>query len=239
LLTPWTSRRKGEALLDAMIYDFDGVVVDSEPVHLMCFREALSPLGVELTVEDYYSKYLGFDDHDCFAAALQDHGVAFSEELIAELTAQKTVLVKQAFARSIQPLPGAVELIRCAFNAGIPLGMCSGALREEIHIAARTLGILESFAAIVTAEDVRRSKPDPEGYVLALRKLSEATGRPLVGDRTVVVEDTAAGVESAKAAGMRVLAVTNSCPAGTLARADRIVDSLTEIGLEELRAMSD
>ena len=95
--------------MDALIFDFDGVVVDSEPVHLMGFQRVLQTVGLTLTEADYYTRYLGYDDHDAILVAGRDRGVAFDEARIAELTAAKTRIVQQAFAESIRPLPGAVE----------------------------------------------------------------------------------------------------------------------------------
>lgn len=220
-----------------MVFDFDGVVVDSEPAHLAGFRRMLETVGISLTEEQYYADYLGFDDHDCFQAAFRDRGLPVTEERIAELTAEKTVFMQEFFAESVEALPGAVALIRAAAAAEIPLGVCSGALLEEIRIASRTVGILENFATIVAAEDVRRGKPDPEGYQIALRRLREITVRPLAAERTVVVEDSPAGIAAGKDAGMRVLAVTTSYPRDALGQADRIVASLAEVdpsSLEEL-----
>ncbi len=214
--------------MDAMIFDFDGVVVDSEPVHLACFREVLAGRGIELTGEDYYSKYLGFDDHDCFAAVLVANGRENDERQIAEMTARKSILVKKTYTESIRPLPGAVELMRAARQAGVAMAICSGALREEIILAGKTVGAIELVDAIVAAEDVERGKPDPEGYILAIKLLGEKNS-PIDPSTVWVVEDSPAGVEAAKGAGCNVLAVTNSYDRAALAAADRIVDSLTGV----------
>ncbi|MCK4626006.1 MAG: HAD family phosphatase [Phycisphaerae bacterium] len=224
--------------MDAMIFDFDGVVVDSEPIHLAGFREVLAGRGIELTDEDYYGKYLGFDDHDCFAAVLADTGRETDEERIAAMTADKTLLVQNAIAESIRPLPGAIELMRAARSDGAALAICSGALREEILLAGKTVGAIELVEVVVSAEDVAHGKPDPEGYILALKLLNEkkvglrsATSQParISPSDVWVVEDSPAGVRAGKEAGMNVLAVTNSYNRAALAAADRIVASLTEI----------
>jgi HAD superfamily hydrolase (TIGR01509 family) len=222
--------------LDALIFDFDGVVVDSEPIHLVCFQQVLRTVGVNLTSEDYFRKYLGFDDHDCFATAMIDNGKTFTPAQLDGMIARKTILVKRAYAESILPLPGAAELIRSATEAHLAVGVCSGGLREEIELAARSLGLLDCFGTIVSAEDVRRGKPDPEGYLLACRRLAEATRRKLAPGDCVVIEDAPAGIQAAKKAGMKVLAVTNSYPQEALNQADRIVASLTEVTVDSLRA---
>jgi beta-phosphoglucomutase len=216
--------------MDALFFDFDGVVVDSEPVHLVCFQRVLAEVGVRLTREDYYGKYLGYDDRDCLRVAAADAGVALDAGRVAELIDAKTVLVQRAFAESVEPLPGAAALIRAAADGGIPVGVCSGALRKEIEIASRAAGVLDCFRSIVSAEDVRRGKPDPEGYRLALERMRAHLDRPdLRGDRCVVVEDSPAGIEAARAVGMKTLAVTNSYPADRLVAADRVVESLTGV----------
>jgi beta-phosphoglucomutase len=223
--------------LDALIFDFDGVVVDSEPIHLECFRKVLESVGLRLSGEEYYAKYLGYDDHDCFAAVAVDKGAVISESQIARMTAAKTVLVRRAFAREILPLPGAVELIRSAEEAGVPLAVCSGALREEIELASRTIGVLGQFRLIVSAEDVSRGKPDPQGYRLCLERLSASCRKPLAPSRCLVVEDSPAGIEAARGAGMKVLAVTNSYPRDQLGQADRIVTSLAEVMIDQLESL--
>ncbi|MDY6913066.1 MAG: HAD family phosphatase [Planctomycetota bacterium] len=223
--------------MDALIFDFDGVVVDSEPIHLACFRHVLASRGLQLTREDYYGKYLGYDDHDCFLAALHDQGASSGEQEITKMIAEKSALVKEALSKSIEPMPGAVELIRSAADQGLPVAVCSGALRQEIELAAQAVGVRDCFATIISAEDVPRGKPDPAGYVLAARKLAELLGRAVRPGRCVVIEDSPAGIDAAHAAGMKVLAVTNSYPRDVLAAADKIVDSLvgtTAASLEEL-----
>lgn len=221
--------------MDALIFDFDGVVVDSEPVHFACFHQVLASVGVDLRKEDYYSKYLGYDDRDCFAHVLADNGKPADEKLIAKLTARKTQCVQHAFHHSIQPLPGVLDLLQQATAAGVPKAICSGALRAEIELAAQTVGALEHFQAIVSAEEVAHGKPDPEGYRLSLSRLSSVLGRSLRAERCLVIEDAPAGILAAHGAGMKVLAVATSYPPAELAQAERIVPSLESVTLDVLR----
>lgn len=220
--------------MDALIFDFDGVVVDSEPIHLAGFRHALEPIGISIPTEDYYQRYLGFDDHDCFQAVGRDHGRDFSERDIAEMTAAKTTFVKQTFATSIGPQPGAAALIQAAAGAAMPLAICSGGLRDEIMLAAQAVGVWDFFSVVVAAEDVECGKPDPEGYARAAEQLAVACGRGIAPAMCVVVEDAPAGIKAAKALGMKVLAVTSSYQADALAEADRVVDSLADVTLASL-----
>lgn len=223
--------------MDAMIFDFDGVVVDSEPIHLTAFQQVLRNAQMELTREDYYNKYLGFDDHDCIETVMQDQGRAVSQERISAMIAEKTVLVQQFMRESVRPLEGAVELLRAAYEAGVPLAVCSGALRAEIELACDSVGVRDFFRIIVSAEDVAHGKPDPQGYHLALARLQRVTDLALEPGRCLVVEDSPAGIDAARAAEMNVLAVTSSYPAESLIRADRIVDSLSEVTIPQLVAL--
>jgi len=220
--------------MDGLIFDFDGVIVDSEPIHLAGFQQVLAGEGIQLTRQQYYQHYLGYDDHDCFVAILRDRGRGADREQVAQMTARKTAIVQRMLAESIQPLPGARELILAAAGAGVAMAICSGALRAEIELAARAVGVLERFQAIVSAQDVSAGKPDPQGYRLALNRLREATHRPLEAARCIVIEDAPAGIEAAKLAGMAVLAVATSYPPEQLAQADRVVRDLTEVDLPVL-----
>ena len=222
--------------MDALIFDFDGVVVDSEPIHLTGFQKVLAGVGVEMTRQDYYGKYLGFDDHDCLAAACAAGGVGITDEQIRRMTAAKTQIVQQVMADAVEALPGAADLIAAAAAEGVPLAICSGALRAEIDLAASAVGVRGHFAVVVAAEDVRRGKPDPEGYRLALEQLRRAAGR-IDPARCVVVEDSPMGIAAAHQAGAKVLAVATSYPMQQLQAADRVVESLADVTLEALRRM--
>ena len=223
--------------MDALIFDFDGVVVDSEPIHLTGFQKVLAGVGVEMTRQDYYGKYLGFDDHDCLAAACAAGGVGVNDEQIRRMTAAKTRIVQQVMADSVEALPGAADLIAAAAGAGVPLAICSGALRAEIDLAASAVGVRRHFAVVVAAEDVRRGKPDPEGYRLALEQLRRSAG-PIDPARCVVIEDSPMGIAAAHQAGAKVLAVATSYPTQQLQAADRVVESLADVTLDALDRMT-
>lgn len=222
--------------MDALVVDFDGVVVDSEPVHLSCFQRVLAEEGIVLAAEDYYTKYLGYDDRDCFLAVARDQGRRLKRPLEG-LIAAKTALVQQALGESTRPLPGAVELIRSAQAADVPVAVCSGALRREIELASKAVGVLECFTVIVSAEDVSAGKPDPEGFRLVVRRLGAACRQPVRPDHCLAVEDSPAGITAAQGVGMKVLAVTNSYPPEKLQAAQRVVASLAEVTLAELDAL--
>jgi beta-phosphoglucomutase len=220
--------------MDAIIFDFDGVIVDSEPIHLACFAAVLRERGIALAREDYYAKYLGFDDHDCFKAVCANSGIDAGEGEIAAMTTRKTLLVQRALRESTKAQPGAAELISSIAAAGVPLAICSGALRGEIDLAAQAIGVLQYFAAIVSARDVARGKPDPQGYKMALQCLIDVAGRPLEPHKCAAIEDAPAGIQAARGAGLKVLAVATSYPPQALAAADKVVASLADVNLSML-----
>lgn len=219
--------------MDGLIFDFDGVVVDSEPIHLACFDGVLrEKLGLRLPRDQYYSRFLGYDDRDCFAMILRDLGRE-SRDRVEQLIQAKTRRVQEAFQDHLAPMAGAIELIRAAAAEHVPLAICSGSYAVEINLALDRLGVKQLFNAMVTAEDVARGKPDPEGYLLVLKQLGNGRGKPIEARRSWVIEDSPAGIAAAKAAGLRVLAVTNSYDAPVLCAADRVVESLAAVRLRD------
>lgn len=218
----------------AIIFDFNGVIVDDEPLHLELFRRVLNEEGLDFTEDEYREKYLGCDDRGCFALALSEAGRAGEsrdERLILALVGRKSAYYQKAIRGRSLLFPGAAELVRRSAER-YPLALVSGALRNEIEPALQTAGIREFFEAIVASEDVGACKPDPEGYLRALAELNR-TGRfdePLRAGECLVIEDSIAGVRAAKSAGMFCIAITGSYNADELREAHRVAGSLAEIG---------
>ncbi len=206
-------------MISAILFDFDGVIVDSERLHWAAFNAVLSN---PISWEAYIETLIGFDDRDAFRHLLPTLGKNELNELIAKKAAAFQELLESDGAAA---LPGAVELIQ-TLSGNIPIAICSGALREDILPILGKLGIEDAFDTIVTAEDTPVSKPDPAPYRLAAEKLGVTDG--------LAIEDTPAGIASAKGAGLKVLAVTNSYEKEFLTEADRIVDSLEGITLKQL-----
>ncbi|MHB1040093.1 MAG: HAD family hydrolase [Desulfobacteria bacterium] len=215
---------------EAVLFDFDGILVDTEPMHHRAFNEVLDPLGMAFPWKEYVETYMGFDDRDAFREAFRAKGIDLDDTNLAKLVAAKSEAFLRGLRAGVTAYPGAVPLIETLSAAGTPLALCSGALRADIDPILARLGVARRFDAIVSADDVRRSKPDPESYALAFRRLAETYSSSLtVPGKSVAVEDTPAGIRSAKGAGLRVLAVTNSYGTGELAEADWIVESLENV----------
>jgi len=232
--------------IGAVIFDFNGVLVDDESVHFALFREVLAQEGVKITERDYHERYLGYDDRRCFEAALQDAGQSSDPGRLDRLIAHKARRYVEVADQGLRFFPAAAETLG-AVAVRWPVAICSGALRTEIEYALRRLDRYDQVAAIISAEDTNKCKPDPEGYRLALVALralarnGQGHGGATAVRRTklldlaaadcVVVEDSLAGIASAKGAGMRAIGVPNTYTALQLrqAGADEVVDGLATL----------
>jgi beta-phosphoglucomutase len=219
--------------LQAIVFDFDGVIADSEPLHLRAFQHALADEGIELTPPEYYTRYLGYDDVGVFETLARDRGITLNERQVAALVARKGVRLQQMMQEGSVLFPGVREFIREA-AAAVPIGIASGALRHEIEEIVDAAGVGDLFAVIVAAGDTPQSKPSPDPYRLAFDRLREASGDALDPRRCVAIEDSRWGLESAHGAGLRCVGVTNSYPAHELPGAELIVDGLKELTLPML-----
>jgi beta-phosphoglucomutase-like phosphatase (HAD superfamily) len=198
----------------ATLFDFDGVLVDSEPVHLAAFNDVLAPQGIELAHHEYVERYLSLDDAGVFRDALSRRQRTLREEEVRALVEAKHPRFLARFADSFRVFPGAVELLARRAERG-PVGIVSGALHEEITFALDRMGARGAVRFIVSAERTTAPKPDPAPYLLGLdelRRLGHDGG-------VVVVEDSPGGVVSAKKAALRCVAVAHSCGHDELSRA--------------------
>ncbi|MEM8495469.1 MAG: HAD family phosphatase [Planctomycetota bacterium] len=219
-------------MLEAIVFDFDGVMVDSEPLHYQAFVLIARSLGLELTFEQYVQTYIGFDDRDAFRVMLEVTGRDATESAVAELCAKKGPAF-EALTRATGELalPGSVELVDAAKAAGLKVAIASGATRADIDLMLGLLDRADAFGAIVTADDVERSKPDPASYANAAAAIGVEPSKCLA------IEDTRAGLKSATAAGLRTLAITTSHEADELeGDAERVIPTLAGVTPEQLQA---
>jgi HAD superfamily hydrolase (TIGR01509 family) len=213
----------------AVIFDFDGVIVDTEPLHYAAFQRTLEPLGLRFTWQEYVETYIGFDDRDAFRYAFSAAGKMLGQEELHSLIEQKAAFFQEVIQSDVSAYPGVLNLIFHLHENKIPLAICSGALREDIDPILAMLGITDYFDIFVTADDVAASKPDPECYQLAFQRLHSAHKESFSKNVTLAIEDTPAGISAAKAAGLMVCAVTNSYPAAKLVQATFVTDSLSSL----------
>ncbi|MDX1630355.1 MAG: HAD family phosphatase [Thermoanaerobaculia bacterium] len=213
----------------AVLFDFNGVLLDDEEVHFELFRRVLSQEGIELSREDYYREYLGLDDRGCLLAVHERENRRPDPDALDRLIRRKADLYQDRMRRGGFPFfPGAVELLRVT-TGRIPVGIVSGALRTEIEKALESVDLRSRVSPVIGAEDAA-SKPDPEGYLLGLEGLRSRVDRALPAERVLAVEDSPAGVAAARGAGLQVVGVAQTYDSESLSRAHRVVERVGEIG---------
>jgi HAD superfamily hydrolase (TIGR01509 family) len=219
----------------AVLFDFDGVLVDSEPLHSRAFRECLAAEGIHLTEEEYNRTCIGYDDWTALRLTLERHqGVATPPARVHELAERKAEIYERLLPE-VPFYPGARDLVR-ALAAEVPLAIASGALHDEIERTLAAGGLTDAFTAIVGADDVRQTKPHPEPYLAAMRAVSRrAPG--ISPAQCLVIEDSTTGVAAGRAAGMRVLAVAHTYPAARLGAAHHVAPALAGLRPDDLRAL--
>ena len=212
--------------LKAVLFDFDGVIVNSEPLHFHAFHEVLAEEGIELTEEEYYRELLGFDDRGAFKHLFDKHHRPLDPKTFLRVMTRKSeVMMELIHGRKYQALPGVEEFVRGLWR-NYPLAICSGALREEIEAMLEGIHLRDCFKVIVAAEDVTLGKPDPQGYLLTTKLLSVHAKMPLTPAECLIVEDAPTVIRSVRAVGFKVLGVATSYPLEKLADAHYAVKSL-------------
>ena len=215
-------------MLQAVFFDFDGVIADSEPLHLRAYQAVLQAEGIELHKPDYYARYLGYDDVGLFEALARDRRIALTPEKIDEWVAAKSRIVEEMLSSGSVLFPGVAACVKL-FAERVPLAVASGALEPEIAIVLEHAGLRSFFAAIASASDGVRGKPAPDLYLLAIAKLRSRLPDSFNPASCIAIEDSHWGLEAARQAGLRCVAVTHTYPAAELGQADLVVDALGDI----------
>ena len=219
-------------MLKALLFDFDGVLADTEPLHFRVFQHVLGEEGLSLSEPEYYAQYVGLDDRGCFQTVLLDRGRSASPDMVRRLIDRKATLFLTQLKTDLIIYPGIVEFVN-RVAAEHRLAIVSGALRHEIEYCLDEAGIRKQFEHITAAQDVRTGKPHPEGYLHALHHLNQKT--PVSASECLVIEDTIPGIHAAHAAGMRCLAVSTTFPASDLSIADAVTPTLNGYDLAVLK----
>ena len=226
-------------MLKAIVFDFDGVVVDSEPVHYRAFMELGKGLGVAFDYQHYLQHYIGFDDRDAIRAMLVKAGMPTEDGHLAELCRQKQAVFEKLIGQGAAAIPGAVELIDEAYGQ-LPIAIGSGATTLDIELMLTGLERRDRFEVIVSADHVSRSKPDPATYRMAVEQLADKhPDLELTTGDCLAIEDTAAGIESARGAGLMTLGIATTGSASSLGRAQRVEPGLEGVTLAKLRQWFD
>lgn len=224
-------------MLRAVLFDFNGVILNDEPVHMAMFQRVLNEEGIMLSQEDYYAHYLGMDDRGCFQAVYEAHHQKLTETKLKDLIQRKSKYYDDYIADHIEFFPGSIDLVKNAKKKYFT-AIVSGALKHEIKFGLKKAHLDKVIDVIVAQEDVAKGKPNPEGYAEAIHQLNKKIPKKeknLIPAECLAIEDSIEGIHSAKEAGLRVAAVAHSYPATDLTQdADWVFEKVGEISLSQI-----
>jgi beta-phosphoglucomutase len=210
----------------ALLFDFDGVIVNSEPLHFMAFQGVLKAEHIDLSEAEYYQELIGFDDRGAFKHIFERHGRQLDPKtFLRVMTHKQEEMMRQIHSRKYEALPGVEEFVRGLWRH-YPLAVCSGALREEIETMLEGVSLRDCFSVIVAAEDVSVGKPDPEGYLLTARLVSEKIKKRLMPGDCLIIEDAPSVARAVRTVGFPVLGVATSSSIEKFSDANWAVGSL-------------
>ncbi|MEE8349306.1 MAG: HAD family phosphatase [Acidobacteriota bacterium] len=220
--------------LRAIIFDFNGVLVDDEAVHFRAFQLTIQEEGLDLDWEEYCEKYLPYDDLNLFTHFLKDRDRPTAAQDIDQLIQVKSGHYFKAIEQDAPTIQSSLAFVN-SLPSGIALAIASGAARQEIEFILDQLNLTQRFSPIISSSDVEHGKPHPEAFLKALEGLQE--GDPtLERQQVIVIEDSHQGVASAHQAGMKCVALATTYPSATLSEADWVLDTLDGWSLERLAA---
>lgn len=223
-------------MLRAVIFDFNGIIANDEPIHFELFAKVMAEQRVHIPRDEYNQFYLHLNDRDAFETALGRHQKTYTPEIISNLVHRKSAYYNEFISNKDLLFPDAADFIRNTAH-NYPLAIASGALNAEIEFILKRAGILEFFPVIIGAERAMKGKPHPECYLNALGGLNAHFKKnpEIKPSEVLVIEDSIGGIEGTHRAGMVCLAITNSYPKNELLEADFIFDSLGEVDFKKIR----
>jgi HAD superfamily hydrolase (TIGR01509 family) len=215
-------------MIRALIFDFNGVLANDDPIHMRALQAVAHEEGLSLTDDEYLETYLPLNDWDCFKTLYQTAGRNLDPEQCDNLIRRKGVYYYRAIADKSVLFEGTVPAVKAAASSCFT-AIASGARREEILFILDQANLRTCFSAIIAAEDVTRGKPHPEPFVRAYEQLNASRG-PISLSECVAVEDSIGGIESAHQANMKCLAIAHSYSMDRLrnAKAEWVIESISD-----------
>ena len=221
-------------MIRVIVFDFNGVIADDETAHVECFCQALQEFGLTLSKTDYYGTYLGMDERSCTALLLTARDGRSEAGLVQQIQDRKAELFRfHPAAQKPELFPGVIEFAQAA-GPLCRLAIASGGRREQIDRALHGTAVGRAIELIMSADDCPVGKPDPAIYLLTLKRLNDVVRPLLMPGECLVIEDSKAGIQAARAAGMPVLALATTYPADELREADCVMPSLAGVDPEAL-----
>ncbi len=223
-------------MLKAVIFDFDGVIADSELLHYKAINQVVVRFGVDIPREKYWEHYLGYTDIDCFKAISDHYELGLGDKVLWNLVDEKFTVFKELISSGTTIIAGVTDFIKMLVDNEIPVAICSGAVAADIDLMLDGSELKKIFKFIVSADDIEKGKPDPEGFTKALQILNRSRQDPIAADQCLVIEDSYWGLQAARAAGMKSIAVTNTYPKEKLQDyADYVTDKLDSLTIEDVQ----
>jgi HAD superfamily hydrolase (TIGR01509 family) len=224
--------------LKAVLFDFNGVIINDEPIHEQLLEQLLLEENLRMGRNDFQTYCLGRSDRVCIRELLSQRGRVVTEAELDRLIQRKAAAYGQMLSKMEQlPIyPGLEELIAELRRASVKLAIVSGALRSEIETVLSRINLLGSFDVIVAGDDIKVSKPEPDGYLLAVQKLQECFPfAEIQAANCLAIEDTFAGIEASKRAKIPVVGIAHSYPFHMMQRvANWAVDYFMDLELDRL-----
>ncbi len=214
----------------AVVFDFDGVLANTEDLHLAAFQDVFAPRGWTLDRAAYFDRYLGFDDRGLVRGFGADRGLRVSDAEVEAILAEKFRRYENRVAKGQVLFPTAPAAV-ARLAARYKLAIASGSLRDEILNILRLNDLADAFPVVVGADDVEKSKPAPDTYVAAVARLGVDPAA------AVAIEDAPLGMLAARAAGLFTIGITTSYPRHALSTADLVVDSLDEVTVDVVQSL--
>jgi beta-phosphoglucomutase len=236
-----TDSRAASMTLKAVLFDFNGVIINDEPLHQKLIEQILVEENLRPKAGEFRQLCLGRSDRVCIKDLLTARGRIVTEDYITTLIVRKSQAYQQQLSEieKLPTYPGLADLIFQIRSAQLPMAIVSGAVRAEIELVLNRIELAQYFSVIVSGDDIQTSKPDPQGYLLAVERLNQTfPNLQLQPQDCLAIEDTPAGIQAAKHARMQVVGVANSYPYHMMHRQSNwAVDYLSELEFDRIRQM--
>jgi beta-phosphoglucomutase len=225
-------------VLKAVLFDFNGVIINDESIHRELLDELLLAENLPPQGQQFLQVSVGRSDRACLSELLKLRGRFVTDEYLDKLVAKKAIAYRRRLEQlaSLPVYPEVVQFIDKLHVSGYKLAVVTGAIRSEVELVLKQGEIDRFFETVVAGDEITQSKPDPEGYLLAVDRLNQLNpDLNLLPSECLAIEDTFAGIQSAKSSGIQVVAIAHTYPFHMLQRqANWTIDSFADLELDRV-----